>query len=92
MYSFLLIIEKERSELRLMEGETVKAKKEWAEAKDMGRQLFQAIDSLLQSHGLGPTDIANFRLETAISDNFTSVKIAQTVSQMYNWAVSENKG
>jgi hypothetical protein len=35
--------------------------------------------------------VTDFRLETAVSDNFTSVKIAETVAGVYTWAVSEGK-
>lgn len=88
MYSFLLTLTKENARLELWEGERVKAAKEWQESRDMGRQLFEGIAELLQENGLGPVDVDSFRLETAVSDNFTSVKIAETVSKMYTWSVS----
>ncbi len=88
MYSFLLTLTKENAKLELLEGSQVKATKEWQESRDMGRQLFEAIQALLAENGLGPTDVDSFRLETAVSDNFTSVKIAETVAKMYTWAVS----
>jgi tRNA A37 threonylcarbamoyladenosine modification protein TsaB len=72
----------------VLDGRPV-AEKKWQESRDMGRQLFESIESILEENGLGPTDIDEFRIETVVPDNFTSVKIAETVKQMYNWAVSE---
>ncbi|TXH02051.1 MAG: hypothetical protein E6P95_00655 [Candidatus Moraniibacteriota bacterium] len=88
MYSFLLTLTKTDAQLELREGDRVIAEKSWQEAKDMGRQLFEAIQSLLQENGLGPIDVDKFELKTAVSDNFTSVKIAETVMKVYNWSVS----
>jgi len=88
MYSFLLTLTKENARLELREGDRVKATKEWAESRDMGRQLFEAIAALLQENGLGPTDVDKFELNTDVSDNFTSVKIAETVAKVYTWGVS----
>lgn len=88
MYSFLLKLTKTDATLILQkDGEGV-ATKTWAESRDMGRQLFEALQGLLQENSLGPTDVENFWLETEVSDNFTSVKIAETVAQVYNWGVS----
>lgn len=124
MYSFLLKLTKTDAALILQkDGEGV-ATKTWAESRDMGRQLFEALQALLQESSLGPADVENFWLETEVSDNFTpldsqaikdfwstrhvapsldnstgelllsdltgltSVKIAETVAQVYNWSVS----
>lgn len=88
MYSFLLKLTKTDAALILQkDGEGV-ATKTWAESRDMGKQLFEALQVLLQENSLGPTDVDSFRLETEVSDNFTSVKIAETVAQVYNWSVS----
>lgn len=88
MYSFLLTLTKTDAMLALHKGGEEVAEKKWQESRDMGRQLFEAIQGLLHENGLKPEDIADFRLETGVSDNFTSVKIAQTVAQVYNWGVS----
>ena len=91
MYSFLLILTKTDARLELMRDGEVLAEKSWAESRDLGRQLFQGIEVLLSENNLNPEDVTNFRLETAVSDNFTSVKIAETVAKVYTWAVSEAK-
>lgn len=88
MYTFLLTLTKTDATLELRKGESVVATKTWTESRDMGRQLFEAIQGLLQEADIQPTDVDNFELHTEVSDNFTSVKIAQTVANVYNWAVS----
>lgn len=87
MHSFKLIIKKERSELILLSDGEEKASREWQESRDMGRQLFVAIAELLKENSLKAGKIADFELQTDVSDTFTSVKIAQTVAAVYNWSV-----
>lgn len=91
MYTFLLTLTKTDAKLVLTKDGEVVAEKTWAESRDLGRQLFEGIDALLQENDLNPQDVSDFRLETAVSDNFTSVKIAETVARVYTWAVSEGK-
>lgn len=127
MHAFLLTLTKTDAKLELLrEGKTV-AVREWAESRDLGRQLFQGIETLLSENNLNPEDVSDFRLETGISDNFTpldshpsdafwkekhvspnvknsqnepflsdltgltSVKIAETVSKVYQFAVTEKR-
>jgi len=91
MYSFLLTLTKTEATLQLFrDGEEI-AEKKWQESRDLGRQLFQGIETLLSENDLNSEDVSHFRLETALSDNFTSVKIAETVARVYTWAVSEAK-
>lgn len=91
MYSFLLTLTKTDARLELLkDGEQV-ALKNWAESRDMGRQLFQGIQSLLTEAGLDPAQVTDFRLDTDVSDNFMSVKIAQTVQQVFLFAVTNIK-
>lgn len=91
MYSFLLTLNKTDAKLELLQEDKVIAEKSWQESRDLGRQLFQGIETLLSANNLNPEDVTDFRLETAVSDNFTSVKIAETVAKVYTWAVSEEK-
>lgn len=91
MYSFLLILTKADARLRLMRDGEVVAEKDWEESRDLGRQLFQGIETLLSENNLNPEDVGDFRLETDVSDNFTSVKIAETVAKVYTWAVNAAK-
>lgn len=89
MYSFLLTLTKTDARLELRKWEEVVAFKEWQESRDMGRQLFEAIQSLLSQKDLEPKEITDFQVRTDIPDNFTSVKIAETVARVYTWAVRE---
>lgn len=91
MYSFLLTLTKTDATLTLEKDGGVVATKSWAESRDMGRQLFEALQDLLTEAGLKPTAIADFVLQTDVSDNFTSVKIAQTVRQTFLFAVREGQ-
>lgn len=91
MYSFLLILTQTDAKLELLRDGGVIALKSWKESRDLGRQLFQGIEVLLMENNLNPEDVTDFRLETAVSDNFTSVKIAETVAKVYTWAVSEGR-
>lgn len=86
-YAFKLIVEKEKSRLSLKEGDREVLSREWAEARDMGRQLFESIDAILTERGLAPSEVSDFTVETDVSDNFTSVKIAETVAKTYRFAV-----
>jgi len=88
MHSFLLTLTKTDARLELRKGENIVAAKSWAESRDMGRQLFEAIQALLEGSGLKPGAVADFRVKTDVSDNFTSVKIAETVAKVYTWSVS----
>lgn len=87
MHSFLLTLTQTDAKLELLRDGVVAAEKCWHESRDMGRQLFEAIRALLEEARLKPAEIADFRLETDVSDNFTSVKIAQTVAAVYTWSV-----
>ena len=84
---FKLIVEKEKSQLTLFEDDREVAAREWEEGRDMGRRLFESIDGILKERRLKPTDVPDFIVETDVSDNFTSVKIAETVAETYRFAV-----
>jgi hypothetical protein len=86
-YIFKLKIEKERSSLALMEDEAVLVVREWVESRDMGRQLFQAIDELLAEQGIRPEDVASFEIDSDMPENYTSMRIAETVRKVYTFGV-----
>lgn len=83
---FRLTVEKERSRLVLVEDDREVVAREWEEGRDMGRRLFESIDGILRERKLEPTDVSDFVVETDVSDNFTSVKIAETVAETYRFA------
>ncbi|MGB8247727.1 MAG: hypothetical protein WCE98_06925 [Chlorobium sp.] len=90
-HSFILNIEKEKSRLALLEGERVISSREWPEARDMGHQLFEAIDFLLKESGIVPTDVTHFDIETDIPESFTSVRIAESVAKAWEYGVSNER-
>lgn len=89
MHTFHLKIEKERSRLALFEDGREVADRGWEEGRDMGRRLFESIDAILKEKSLQPSDVSDFTVETEVSDNFTSVKIAQAVAETYRFAAQK---
>jgi tRNA A37 threonylcarbamoyladenosine modification protein TsaB len=83
---FKLTVKKEKSRLVLVEDGAELVAREWEEGRDMGRRLFESIDGILKERGLKPADVSDFIVETDVSDNFTSVKIAETVAETYRFA------
>jgi len=84
-YSFRLEIGREGSKLTLLEGEREVSSREWPEARDMGHQLFEAIDGLLGESGLEPATVVSFRIGTDVPESFTSVRIAQSVAKAWEY-------
>jgi hypothetical protein len=87
MYTFRLTISREKSMLMLASDGTELAKKEWSESRDMGRQLFRAIDELLVEQGMRPEDVADFEVDSDMPDGYTSMRIAETVKRVYTFSV-----
>ncbi len=87
-HTFMLKIEKEKSRLSLLEDGAVKAAKEWLEGRDMGRRLFQAIAELLEENHLKPEQVSGFAVDSEMPDNYTSMRIAETVKKVYAFGVS----
>lgn len=85
-YTFNLVVETERSHLSIRKDGREVASREWVEARDMGRQLFVAIDELLREHGLQPSDVAAFETDIRIPETRTSGRIAETVAKVYTFA------
>lgn len=85
---FRLKVEKDKSSLALIESGIVKAVHEWPESRDMGRKLFEAIETILQERGLKPQDIAEFRIVSDLPESSTSRRIAETVAKVYTFGVS----
>ncbi|NTW14143.1 MAG: hypothetical protein HGA31_03880 [Candidatus Moranbacteria bacterium] len=84
-YSFRLGIGRESSRLDLLQNGEISISREWSEARDMGKQLFEAIDGILKEVGLEPASVPSFHIETDIPDSFTSVKIAQSVAKAWEY-------
>lgn len=86
-YAFKLKLQKDRSQLELLEGGAVKGMRDWPEARDMGAQLFRAIAEILKEWGLKPEAISDFVVESDLPDVYTSARIAETVKKVYTFGV-----
>lgn len=89
-HSFKLHIGEKRSRLTLLGDGQERVSREWEESRDMGRRLFEAIEEILEEAEIEPVDVQSFDVETDMSDNFTSVKIAQTVAATYEFGVEKS--
>jgi tRNA A37 threonylcarbamoyladenosine modification protein TsaB len=83
--AFRLEIGREGSRLALLEEGREISSREWPEARDMGHQLFEAINSLLKEADIVPTEVTDFNIETDILESFTSVRIAQSVAKAWEY-------
>lgn len=88
-YTFKLKLEKTKSELSLLEDGTVKAVREWPEARDMGTKVFEAMAEILKGEGLRPDEVSDCVVESELPDVYTSTRIAETIKKVYGFAVKE---
>lgn len=86
-HTFNLHIEKEKSRLALLDDGKEVASKEWNDGRDMGQQLFSAIDELLGERGIRPEAVSGFEIDSDLPDGYTSMRIAETVKKSYLFAV-----
>lgn len=89
-YAFKLFIAKEKSKLSLYDGEREVAVKEWPEERDMGRKLFEAIAELLAKNTLRPEQVNDFQIVSAMPENYTSMRIAETVKRVYAFGTASS--
>lgn len=90
-YIFHLKIEKEKSGLSLLKDGLILGKKEWEEGRDMGRRLFEGIAELLRENNLEAKQISDMVIDSEIPENYTSMRIAETVKKVYAFAVQRKK-
>jgi len=87
-YHFLLKIEKQKNTLSLLQDGTLRGMKEWEEGRDMGKRLFQGMAELLKENNLQARDIAQFEIDSDMKENYTSMRIAETVKRVYTFGVT----
>lgn len=87
MYTFKLHLQKTSSMLTLLKEGEVVSERSWPEARDMGTKLFAAMGELLKEQSLKPKDVADFVVESELSDVYTSTRIAETVKRVYTFGV-----
>ncbi len=87
-YIFHLKIEKEKSYLSLRKDTLILDIKEWEEGRDMGRKLFENISKLLTENNMNASEISAFTIDSDIPENYTSMRIAETVKKVYTFGVT----
>lgn len=90
-YIFRLKVGKETSSLDLVKDSVVVESRDWGESRDMGQRLFVSIAELLTKHGLKPEEVGEFEIDSDVPDNYTSMRIAETVRKVYAFAVRNKK-
>jgi hypothetical protein len=90
-YLLRLHIRKEKSWLELLKNNEMTASREWPEARDMGRKLFEAIEGLLKEEGIAPEMVGEFEVLSEVPEMFTSARIAETVKRVYAFGVVAKK-
>lgn len=88
-YSFLLTVNNDSSILRLLKGGSVFLEKSWPEERDMGKQLLQALKKILDESGISPEEVQEFIIDGDAKENFTSRRIAETVRNVYTFAINQ---
>jgi len=91
MYTFKLVITKKRSILALLKDGGVLAEKSWQEGRDMGRRLFEGMEELLKENDLKPIDVSDFVVDSEMPEGYTSMRIAETVKKVYQFAVKTKR-
>lgn len=57
----------------------------WSRDFNLGEKLLGEIDNILLKNNLKPSDIDRADVKTSISDNLTTVRIAETVAKTLNY-------
>ncbi len=87
-YTFKLLVGKEKTKLALFNESKETDSIEWTEGRDMGKRLLQAIEELLKKNHLQPEDVSDFAVTSEVSENYTSVRIAETVQKTYMFSAA----
>lgn len=91
MFTFKLMIAKDQSKLSLLEDGKEKTSREWQEGRDMGRRLFEGIVGLLKENNLKAEEVSDFVVDSEMPEGYTSMRIAETVKRVYEFAVKTKK-
>ncbi len=86
-YLLVLTVEKEQSQLVLLQNGVERARRDWEESRDMGRRAFESIEEVLHETGIGPEEVASFQVISELPDSSTSRRIAETVASVYTFGV-----
>lgn len=87
-----IIIEIKENEINLILKDKKKVIDEiiWKERLDLSEKLLVAIDKLLANNNLETKDVSKMIVKSDISDNLTTVRIAKTVAEAFNFSTNVN--
>lgn len=86
MKKVVIVIKEKEVKLNLLEDEREVDTFCFSEGLNFGESLLGEIDGIILKNGLSLGEIGGFEVKNEISDNFTSVKIAQIVAKTLNFA------
>lgn len=86
-YLLVLTVEKEQSQLVLLQNGVERARRDWEESRDIGRRAFESIEEVLNETGIGPEEVVSFQVISELPDSSTSRRIAETVASVYTFGV-----
>lgn len=83
-----IVLEIKENEINLLLKDKKKVIDEigWKERLDLSEKLLVVIDELLVKNNLKTKDIDKMVVKSDISDNFTTVRIAKTVAETFNFS------
>jgi hypothetical protein len=87
-YQLRLTVDQDSSVLKLMKDEEVIQERTWVEERDMGKQLLSALESVIRESEVEKTLIKDFVIDGDAKENFTSRRIAETVRNVYIFAIA----
>ena len=84
-----LTVDQESSTLKLCRGEEILKEITWPEERDMGKQLLSALKEIFEETGVRPEEVETFSVDGKAPENFTSRRIAETVSRVYTFTINQ---
>ena len=88
-YNLHLTVNNDFSILKLFKGDQLIVEKSWPEERDMGKRLLVSLEQILSEIKINPEMIESFLVTGEAPENFTSRRIAETVSRVYNFAIDQ---
>jgi len=75
----------------LIEGNKEVDFTEFPEENNLSQKLLPEIANLLEKNKIEPKDLEKTELQTNLSDNFTTYRIAKAIVDSLNWGKTVNK-
>ncbi|MDX9913192.1 MAG: hypothetical protein RBS77_01275 [Candidatus Moranbacteria bacterium] len=83
--NIVLEIKENEVGLSLKDGDILVDKTGWTGKFDLSEKLLVGIDKFIAKNGLKVENIKKMSVESHISDNLTTVRIAETVAKTFNF-------